>query len=113
MELTTPLTFGFHAVTVYGATALKLKMLLRANVIPFCSIDLKLPTAYMTWPHWTSLRTCSAVPVVASCGVPLAGVALTVASAGWDADKKRSAAPADTAVAMRVVRGRRKNDGLR
>jgi hypothetical protein len=113
MELTTPLTFGFHVVTVYGATALKLKMLLRANVVPFCSIDVKLPTAYMTWPHWTSLRICSGIPVVASCGVPLAGVAFTVASAGCDAEKRSSAAPADTVVATRVMSGRRRKDGRR
>jgi hypothetical protein len=37
-------------------------------------IEVKLPTAYMVPPHWASCRTCSVVPVVASCGVPAAGV---------------------------------------
>jgi hypothetical protein len=86
-------------------------MLLRAKVVPFRSIFVKLPTAYMTCPHWTSWRICSVVPVVASCGVPLAGVALTVASAGCDAEIKSAAAPAINAAA-RVVRGRRKNGRL-
>ena len=42
------------------------------------------PTAYMVPPHWASCRTCSVVePVVASCGVPTAGVDDTGPVAAW------------------------------
>jgi hypothetical protein len=54
MELTTPFTSGFHDVTAYGAEALKLKALSRVNVELNRLIDVKLPTAYMVPPHWTS-----------------------------------------------------------
>ena len=40
-------------------------------------ISEKLPTAYMVPPHCTSWRTVSVVPVAASFGVPVAGVADT------------------------------------
>jgi len=36
IELTTPLTIGFHVVTVNGDVARKLKMLFRAITVPFC-----------------------------------------------------------------------------
>lgn len=35
---------------------------------------MKLPTAYMMPPHVTSWRICSVFPVLASWGVPAAGV---------------------------------------
>ena len=40
-------------------------------------ISVKLPTANMVLPHCTSWRTVSVVPVAASFGVPVAGVADT------------------------------------
>src|SRR6266545_5720026 len=77
MELTIPLAFGFHDVTVYGLVALKLNTLFRAYVVPFQLIAVNVPTAYIVPPHWASCRTCSVVPVLASWGVPEAGVADT------------------------------------
>ena len=75
MELTVPLTFGFHEDTVNGLVALKLNALSRVMLVPFRLIVVKVPTAYMVLPHCTSCRTCSVVPVYdPSCGVPLAGV---------------------------------------
>jgi hypothetical protein len=38
-------------------------MLLREWTFPFRWIDVKLPTAYMVLPRWTSWRICSVVPV--------------------------------------------------
>ncbi len=35
---------------------------------------MNVPTAYMVFPHWAIWRTCSVVPVGASCGVLYAGV---------------------------------------
>jgi hypothetical protein len=75
--LTLPFTFGFHDETAYGDVALKLKALFRVTVVLNLLIEVKDPTAYIVPPHWASLRTCSVVPVVASCGVPEAGVAET------------------------------------
>ena len=37
-------------------------------------IAVNVPTAYMVFPHWAICRTCSVVPVLASCGVLYAGV---------------------------------------
>src|SRR5262249_54151169 len=74
IELTVPLTFGVHEVTLYGAVRLKLKMLCRVKVLPPHLIAVNAPTAYMVPPHLTSWRTCSVLPVGASWGVPLAGL---------------------------------------
>ncbi len=80
MESTTPLTLGFHEVMVNGAVALKLKALLRVKVsLPSWTVE-KLPTAYMTPPHWTSCLICSVCGVPSGkCGVPVAGCTPTVA----------------------------------
>src|SRR5579871_1318974 len=77
MELTMPLVLGVQDVIVYGAVWLKLKMLLLGKVWPFWLIELKVPTAYMTPLHATICLTCSVVPVVASAGVPVAGLGET------------------------------------
>ena len=37
-------------------------------------IAVNVPTAYMVFPHCATCRTCSVVPVLASCGVLYAGV---------------------------------------
>src|SRR6266536_2643660 len=80
MELTLPLTFGFHVVIAYGEVALK--ALLRAYTTPLYLISVKEPTAYMVPPHCTSCRTCSQLmPFGYSCGVA-AGLADTEADAG-------------------------------
>jgi hypothetical protein len=73
MEFTVPLTLGVHDVIVYGAVALKLKTLSRGYVTPDWLISVKVPTANMVPPHWTSCRICSVLPVGASAGVPVAG----------------------------------------
>jgi hypothetical protein len=74
MPLTIPFTLGFHEVIVYGFEALKLNTLLREKVVPACEIAVNVPTAYMVFPHCAICRTCSVVPVLASCGVLNAGV---------------------------------------
>ncbi len=73
--------------------------------MPDCAIKVKLPTAYMVWPHWTNWRTCSVVPVAASCGVPLAGVFDTEANAGCALPVMASAAPVITARALAIKLG--------
>src|SRR5215471_11931891 len=75
MELTSPFTSGFQAVTLKGKVALKLKTLFRVMVLP-CEVTwVNLPTAYMVLPHCTSCRIIwSCVPVGTRCGVPAAGV---------------------------------------
>jgi hypothetical protein len=53
-----PTTTGAQDVTVYGLLALKLTRSVREKlVLPFL-MELKLPTAYMVPPHWTSWRIC-------------------------------------------------------
>ena len=74
MPLTIPFTSGFQEVIVYGLDALKLNTLLRGKVVPACEIAVNVPTAYMVLPHCAICRTCSVVPVLASCGVLYAGV---------------------------------------
>ena len=74
MPLTIPFTLGFQEVIVYGFDALKLNTLLREKVVPACEIAVNVPTAYMVFPHCAICRTCSVVPVLASCGVLYAGV---------------------------------------
>jgi hypothetical protein len=64
-------------VTIYGDVALKLNALLRVNVLLYRLMEVNDPTPYMVLPHWASWRTCSVVPVAASCGLPAAGVADT------------------------------------
>src|SRR5215831_8945590 len=86
MELTSPFTSGFQAVTLKGKVALKLKTLFRVMMLP-CEVTwVNLPTAYMVLPHCTSCRIIwSCEPVGTRCGVPAAGVgdtelAVTVAA---------------------------------
>src|SRR5215468_3572630 len=89
MEVTVPLTFGFHMVTLYGAVALKLKTLFRETGVPPWVILVKLPTANMVPRHCTSCRTCSVCPVEASAGVAVAGTGETgpvAAAAGASPD---------------------------
>ena len=69
MPLTIPLTSEFQDVIVYGLDALKLKTLFARRSCRPCVIAVKVPTAYMVLPHCASWRTCSVVPVLASCGV--------------------------------------------
>ena len=74
MPLTIPFTLGSQDVIVYGLDALKLDTLLRGKVVPPWVSAVNVPTAYMVFPHWAICRTCSVVPVLASCGVLYAGV---------------------------------------
>ena len=53
-----PTTTGAQDVTVYGLVALKLTRSVRAKLMLPCWMELKLPTAYMVPPHWTSWRIC-------------------------------------------------------
>ena len=71
-----PLTSGAHDVIAYGALALKLKTLLREYVMPFWTISLKLPAAYIVFPHCTICRVRSLVlpGLLTNSGVPAAGV---------------------------------------
>ena len=92
MVFTSPLAFGFQSVILYGAVALKLKMLLRAKSLPPHVILLKVPTAYIFEPHCTICRTCSVVPAGyrTSCGVPVAAVGDTQEEQGpfaWATDE--------------------------
>jgi hypothetical protein len=103
IELTTPLTFGFHEVTVYGAVALKLKMLFRVYVVLNRLIVVKEPTAYIVLPHCTSCLTFWGEPVLASCGVPLAGVADTGPLAALAAPGAASPAAMVAAHAARLM----------
>jgi hypothetical protein len=99
--LTLPFTFGSQDETVYGDAALKLNALLRAYVLLNLLIEVKDPTAYIVPPHWASCRTCSVVPVEASCGVPDAGVDDTgpvAADAGTTAQNTLAASAATPAV---------------
>src|SRR5262249_41569315 len=73
-------------------------------------IEVKLPTAYMVLPHFTSCRTVSVVPVAASFGRPLGGVgdpgpaAAAARAAVVPAVATRSAGPAArTAVVLAVA----------
>ena len=56
IELTIPLTAGAQDVIVYGAVALKLNTLVRENVLPPWTTELKLPTANIVSPHCTICR---------------------------------------------------------
>jgi hypothetical protein len=90
---------------MYGDVALKLNALLRVKVALYLLIEVKDPTAYIVPPHWASWRTCSVVPVVASCGVPAAGVDDTGPVAA-DAGTTAHSMLAVTAAATTVVRTR-------
>src|SRR5215467_5850092 len=96
MELTSPFTSGFQAVTVKGEVALKLKMLFRVMVLP-CEVTwVNLPTAYMVLPHCTSCRIIwSCEPVGTRCGVPGAGVGDTELAVTAAARVLEAAARAD------------------
>src|SRR5262245_38719024 len=78
-----PTTFGAQLVTVYGAVALKLKMLLRVKVVlPFLIAE-KVPTAYIVPPHCTSWRICWTCGVLAGrCGRLAGGVGCTTPAGG-------------------------------
>src|ERR1700684_2286026 len=101
MPLTIPFTLGFQEVIVYGLDAPKVKPLCSGQVLPACEIAVNVPPAYMVLPHCAICRTCSVVPVVASCGVlkagvvdggPVAAIAGTAVQAGQAASTPTAAA---------------------
>src|ERR1022692_475511 len=100
MELTIPLTSGNHEVRLYGAVALKLKMLFTAVTVLLCLTEVKVPTAYIVPPHCTSWRTCSTAPVAFSCGV-FAGMAVTGPAGATAATAPAGAMPNRRSPALR------------